>query len=142
MTTVKNNLNGCGVLRTLLSSPVTVTKTLGGERFFSVEYYAAQKAKRQRRGLVRFVGELYKLQMLTDKVVHDRIMRFLKDDLPGEEDIESVCMLLSWLVNLWTRKRPCILNAYFERMGTAREDGTAVLPSEVAANGKFTSDSW
>ncbi len=93
-------------------------ETLGGERFFSVEYYAAQKAKRQRRGLVRFVGELYKLQMLTDKVVHDRIMRFLKDDLPpGEEDIESVCMLLSVAGQSLDTKAPLHMNAYFERMG-------------------------
>jgi len=88
----------------------------GGERVFSDEYYVTQKAKRRRRGLVRFVGELYKLQMLTDKVVHDCIMHFLKDDAPGEEDVESLCMLLSVVGQSLVAKAPLHMNAYFERV--------------------------
>jgi translation initiation factor 4G len=37
---------------------------------YSDEYYAVQKAKRQGLGL-KFIGELFKLQMLTERIMHD-----------------------------------------------------------------------
>lgn len=98
-------------------TPRDRTRAAGEERLFSEEYYAAQKFQRQRRGIIRFVGELYKLQMLTDKVVHDCIMKFLKDDAPGEQNIESLCMLLSVAGQTLEAQVPLYLNAYFERIG-------------------------
>ena len=63
-----------------------------GEIVFSDEYYALQKAKRRGLGLVKFIGELFKLQMLTERIMHRCIQRLL--DEPAEEDIESACQLL------------------------------------------------
>lgn len=63
-----------------------------GEEVFSDEYYALQKAKRRGLGLVKFIGELFKLQMLTERIMHRCILKLL--DEPVEEDIESVCQLL------------------------------------------------
>jgi translation initiation factor 4G len=63
-----------------------------GEIVFSDEYYALQKAKRRGLGLVKFIGELFKLQMLSERVMHRCILKLL--DEPAEEDIESVCQLL------------------------------------------------
>ncbi|PVG02628.1 hypothetical protein CPB86DRAFT_531314 [Serendipita vermifera] len=63
-----------------------------GEIVFSDEYYALQKAKRRGLGLVKFIGELFKLQMLTERIMHRCILKLL--DEPAEEDIESVCQLL------------------------------------------------
>jgi translation initiation factor 4G len=63
-----------------------------GEIVFSDEYYALQKAKRRGLGLVKFIGELFKLQMLTGRIMHRCILKLL--DEPAEDDIESVCQLL------------------------------------------------
>lgn len=63
-----------------------------GEIVFSDEYYALQKAKRRGLGLVKFIGELFKLQMLTERIMHRCIQRLLEE--PAEEDIESACQLL------------------------------------------------
>jgi translation initiation factor 4G len=63
------------------------------------EYYVQAKAKRHGLGLVKFIGELFKEGMLTDKIMARCISTFMaassKDALPSEEKIESVCKLLS-----------------------------------------------
>ncbi|WFD44288.1 hypothetical protein MPSI1_002954 [Malassezia psittaci] len=62
----------------------------------SDEYYAEQKAKRRGLGLVQFVGELFKLQMLQPRIMHTCIVRLLRTTTePEEDEIESVCRLLS-----------------------------------------------
>ncbi|KIO20803.1 hypothetical protein M407DRAFT_219700, partial [Tulasnella calospora MUT 4182] len=38
---------------------------------YSDEYYALLKSKRQGLGLVRFIGELFKLQMVTERIMHE-----------------------------------------------------------------------
>jgi translation initiation factor 4G len=62
----------------------------------SEEYYVAQKAKRRGLGLVRFVGELFKLSMISDRIMHSCIKTLLQNIVdPEEEEIESLCKLLS-----------------------------------------------
>ena len=57
---------------------------------YSDEYYTAQKAKRQSLGLVKFIGEHFKLQMLTERIMHECIKKLLSNvDNPEEEEIES-----------------------------------------------------
>lgn len=63
---------------------------------FSDEYYAEAAAKRQGLGLVKFVGELFKLDMLSAKIITTCVNKLLvnvKD--PDEEDVESLCQLLT-----------------------------------------------
>lgn len=43
----------------------------------SDEYYIAQKAKRRGLGLVRFIGELYKLNMLTARIMRECVVKLL-----------------------------------------------------------------
>jgi translation initiation factor 4G len=63
---------------------------------FSDEYYAEQAAKRQGLGLVKFVGELYKLDMLSLKIMNACIVKLLHNIVtPDEEDVESLCQLIS-----------------------------------------------
>lgn len=63
---------------------------------FSDEYYAEQSAKRQGLGLVKFVGELYKLDMLSLKIMNACIVKLLHNIVtPDEEDVESLCQLIS-----------------------------------------------
>ena len=48
------------------------TKEAGTEEIvlYSDEYYTTQKAKWQGLGLIKFIGELFKLQMLTECIMH------------------------------------------------------------------------
>ncbi|KAJ9091399.1 hypothetical protein QFC19_009108 [Naganishia cerealis] len=63
---------------------------------FSDEYYAEQAAKRKGLGLVKFVGELFKLEMVSIKVIHACIVKLLSNVIdPDEEDVESLCQLLT-----------------------------------------------
>ncbi|TDL22991.1 hypothetical protein BD410DRAFT_769393 [Rickenella mellea] len=90
----------------------------GGEVLYSIEYYAAQKAKRQGLGLVKFIGELFKLQMLTERIMHECIKKLLSNvDNPEEEEIESLCKLLSTVGQaLDTTKARGHMDVYFSRM--------------------------
>lgn len=84
----------------------------------SDEYYAAQKAKRQGLGLVRFIGELYKLQMLTERIMHECIKKLLANiEEPEEEDVESLCRLMTTVGKLLDHdKAHKHMDIYFQRM--------------------------
>ena len=91
----------------------------GGEvSLYSDEYYAAQKAKRQGLGLIKFIGELFKLQMLTERIMHACIKKLLSNvDNPEEEEIESLCKLLTTVGQaLDTSKARGHMDVYFTRM--------------------------
>jgi translation initiation factor 4G len=95
-------------------------KTKGGEEseLYSEEYYAASKAKRRGLGLIRFIGELFKLQMLTERIMHECIKKLLGNvENPEEEEIESLCKLLTTVGSLLdTQKARAHLDVYFSRM--------------------------
>jgi translation initiation factor 4G len=95
-------------------------KTKGGEEaeLYSDEYYAAAKSKRRGLGLIRFIGELFKLQMLTERIMHECIKKLLGNvKNPEEEEIESLCKLLTTVGNLLdTPKARAHLDVYFSRM--------------------------
>lgn len=84
----------------------------------SDEYYAAQKAKRRGLGLVRFIGELYRLQMLTERIMHECIKKLLSNtENPEEEDVESLCRLLTTVgKGLDNPKAKQHMDIYFSRM--------------------------
>jgi translation initiation factor 4G len=95
--------------------------TKGGEEeseLYSEEYYAAAKAKRRGLGLIRFIGELFKLQMLTERIMHECIKKLLGNvENPEEEEIESLCKLLTTVGSLLdTQKARAHLDVYFSRM--------------------------
>jgi translation initiation factor 4G len=85
---------------------------------YSDEYYAAQKAKRQGLGLIKFIGELFKLQMLTERIMHECVKKLLGNvENPEEEEIESLCKLLSTVgAILDTAKARAHMDVYFSRM--------------------------
>ncbi|KAF5761256.1 putative MIF4G-like, type 3, initiation factor eIF-4 gamma, MA3, MIF4G-like domain superfamily [Helianthus annuus] len=57
------------------------------------------KARRRMLGNIRFIGELYKKRMLTERIMHECIKKLLgfnqKNPNPDEEDIEALCKLMS-----------------------------------------------
>ena len=85
---------------------------------YSEGYYAAQKTKRRRLGLIRFIGELFKLKMLTERIMHGCVQKLLANvDNPEEEDIESLCKLLSTVGGILdTPKARAHMDVYFSRM--------------------------
>ncbi|CCC67145.1 hypothetical protein NCAS_0A05870 [Naumovozyma castellii] len=89
----------------------------------SDEYYQAASAKRRGLGLVRFIGYLYRLNLLTGKMMFECFRRLMKDltDNPSEDILESVVELLT------------TVGAQFEndhfRAGNATLEGSALLDS-------------
>ncbi|KAG8909347.1 hypothetical protein FRC01_006996 [Tulasnella sp. 417] len=90
----------------------------GGPALYSDEYYALLKAKRQRLGLLRFIRELFRLQMLTERIMHECIKTLLaKIDNPEEEELESLCELFMTVGQvLDTPKAKGHMDIYFGRM--------------------------
>lgn len=85
---------------------------------YSDEYYAAAKPKQQGLGLVRFIGELFKLQMLTEQIMHECIEKLLSNvAIPEEEKIENLCSLLTIAgQSLDNAKAQNHIDIYFKRM--------------------------
>ncbi|KAJ7072703.1 armadillo-type protein [Mycena amicta] len=80
------------------------------------EYYAAQKARRQSLGLIKFIGELFKLWMLTGRIMHECVKGLL-GNVENPEDIESLCKLISNVgLLLDTQKARAHMDVYFSRM--------------------------
>jgi hypothetical protein len=97
-----------------------------GLELFSDEYYAAQKIKRQSVGLVKFIGEVFKLRMLTERIMHGCVQKLVENiDNPEEYEIESLCKLLTTVGEMLdTSKASGHMDAYFQRMETISKSPT------------------
>ncbi|KIJ05323.1 hypothetical protein PAXINDRAFT_93614, partial [Paxillus involutus ATCC 200175] len=86
--------------------------------FYSDAYYAAQKAKRQGLGLIRFIGELFKLHMLSERIVHQCAKKLLGNaENPEEEEIKNLCQLLKTVgQQLDVPEARARMDVYFARM--------------------------
>lgn len=54
---------------------------------------AKDAARRRSMGNIKFIGELFKLKMLTEAIMHDCVVKLLKNH--DEESLECLCRLLS-----------------------------------------------
>ncbi|KAH9889411.1 armadillo-type protein [Cubamyces lactineus] len=97
----------------------------GGAALYPGRYYAAQKAKRQGLSLIKFIGELFKLQMLTERIMHECVKKLLGNvENPEEEEIESLCKLLTTVGQLLdTPKARAHMDVYFSRMKELTKSG-------------------
>ncbi|KAF2267936.1 hypothetical protein CC78DRAFT_32717 [Lojkania enalia] len=85
----------------------------------SDEYYVAAAAKRKGLGLIQFIGELYKLGMLTLRIMHECVLKLLDfEGLPDESAIESLVKLLRTVGATMegTETGPKMIAMYFERI--------------------------
>ncbi|XXH05184.1 DNA-directed DNA polymerase alpha catalytic subunit pol1 [Hypoxylon texense] len=85
----------------------------------SEEYYIAAAAKRRGLGLVQFIGELYKLGMLTERIMHECVRKLVDyQGIPDEAEVESLSKLLRTIgANLdATDKGRVMMDAYFARI--------------------------
>ncbi|KAK3989472.1 hypothetical protein QBC44DRAFT_241354 [Cladorrhinum sp. PSN332] len=93
----------------------------GEAAMLSDEYYIAAAAKRRGLGLVQFIGELYKLGMLTERIMHECVRKLLEfKDIPDEAEIESLTKLLKTIggnLDNTEKGRP-MMDAYFARIDT------------------------
>jgi translation initiation factor 4G len=74
--------------------------------------------KRQGLGLITFIGELFKLQLLSERIMHECVRKLLGNvENPKEEVIESLCQLLKTVGQLLdTPKAHAHMDVYFTRM--------------------------
>ncbi|KAK5939401.1 hypothetical protein PMZ80_008705 [Knufia obscura] len=84
------------------------------------EYYIAAAAKRRGLGLVRFIGELFKLGMLTERIMHECVKKLLDyEGTPEEAEVESLSGLLRTIgkqLDSPESKAAGRMDAYFERI--------------------------
>jgi translation initiation factor 4G len=75
---------------------VNMPESEEAENLLSDEYYIAAKAKRQGLGLIAFIGELFKNEMLSERIMYTCILRLCNDPSnAGDEEAESLCKLLT-----------------------------------------------
>jgi len=93
-----------------------VEKNGDNELLHSNETHANKQTKRL--GLIRFIGELIKAQILEERVVHECIRKLLINiDDPREEEVESICALLETVgPSLDTTNGRIRMDIYFRRV--------------------------
>ena len=86
----------------------------------SDEYYVAAAAKRRGLGLVKFIGELFKLSMLTERIMHECVKKLLDyEGTPDEAEVESLTSLLRTIgkqLDSSESKAQGRMDLYFERI--------------------------
>ena len=95
------------------------TQKPGEAVMLSDEYYAAAAAKRRGLGLVQFIGELYKLGMLTERIMIECVHKLVDyKGVPDEAEIESLSKLLRTIgqnLDMSEKGRP-MMDVYFGRI--------------------------
>ena len=84
-------------------------------------HLARSKAKSRELGNIKFIGELFKRSMVTEKVIHIRAIEGLFSlnlaDPAHEEELEALCKLfINCGVNLDTEKARLRIDSYFDRI--------------------------
>ncbi len=98
----------------------------------SDEYYIMAAAKRRGLGLVKFIGELYKLGMLTERIMHECVKKLVDfDGIPDEAEVESLTSLLRTIGRSLdsTERGPPMMDVYFGRISAMLD--TPGLPSRL-----------
>lgn len=88
-------------------------------KMLSDEYYKEAAAKRRGLGLVRFIGELYKLGMLTERIMHECVKKLVDyEGMPDEAEVESLTNLLRTIGQPLdsTNNGPKMMDAYFGKI--------------------------
>ncbi|XP_029687531.1 eukaryotic translation initiation factor 4 gamma 1-like isoform X2 [Takifugu rubripes] len=76
---------------------------------------AKDQARRRSLGNIKFIGELFKLKMLTEAIMHDCVVKLLKNH--DEESLECLCRLLSTIgKDLDFEKAKPRMDQYFNQM--------------------------
>lgn len=90
-----------------------------------------KRTKSRMLGNIRFIGELYKQKMLTEKIMHECLMKLLGEvENPDEDEIECLCKLLTTIGKMidHAKAKPHI-DEYFLRMNEMAKN--AALPNRM-----------
>ena len=84
----------------------------------TAEEATRRKLKRRTLGNIHFIGALFKLNMLSEKIMHECVRHLLRDIAhPEEEEMESVCDLMNRVgIKLDRPAAKAYVDAYFERL--------------------------
>lgn len=85
----------------------------------SDEYYVAAAAKRRGLGLIQFIGQLYRLRMLSLRITHECVLKLLNfEGNPDEAAVENLTTLLKAVGSTMEEddQGSTFLNAYFDRI--------------------------
>jgi translation initiation factor 4G len=89
------------------------------------------KAKRRSLGNIRFIGELFKLGMLTEGIMNDCIERLLKQET-DEENLECLCRLLTTIGKELDKPVVTIkMNAYFAKLTEITKKGNQFISARI-----------
>ncbi|XP_057822607.1 eukaryotic translation initiation factor 4G [Cryptomeria japonica] len=93
--------------------------------------YKRIKARRRMLGNIRFIGELYKISMLSERIMHECIKKLLGEhENPDEEDVEALCKLMSTIGHMIDQSKAREhIDVYFEIM--TRLCNNPELPSRL-----------
>ncbi len=93
--------------------------------------YKLLKAKRRSLGNIRFIGELFKLGMLTEGIMNDCIERLLKTE-SDEENIECLCRLLTTIGKAVDKPNNAAkMKSYFNRLDTIVKKKDTTTPARI-----------
>ena len=88
------------------------------------EYFASQEAGHRGLSLIKFMGELFKLHMLTERIVHECVKKLGNVENPDEEVLEGLCQLLRTCGSLLDVPRTrAQTDVYFARMKELSNSG-------------------
>jgi hypothetical protein len=98
-------------------SPAVYGEAKSGEATSNSDKYNAAQKQRD-LGLIRFIGELFRVQLLTERIMHECIRGFLTNvEDPEEYVVEKLCQLLVVVGSaLDTNKARYHMDIYFSRM--------------------------
>ncbi|CAE6532945.1 unnamed protein product [Rhizoctonia solani] len=106
----------------------------GGRRPYPNQYYVTNRTKRQGVSLARFMGELFGVQILTERVTHKSIKALLSNVInPEEEMILSLCTLLATVgPDLDKPKTKNHMDSYFKRIEEIAKGGNISFRMQFA----------
>lgn len=107
----------------------------GEAALLSEEYYVAAAAKRRGLGLIQFIGQLYKLRMLTIRIMHECVQKLLDfEGDPDEAAVENLTTLLRAVGATMEEDEqgPQLLNMYFDRI-----DSVLLKSNKLGSRPKF-----
>ena len=103
------------------------------ENITEEEYeYKLAAQKRRMLGNIRFIGELFKLDMIVERIMHECVQHLLQSANPDEqeENLVSVCDLLTTIgKKLDHKKAKSHMDVYFTRMDSLSKQKQ--LPSRI-----------
>jgi translation initiation factor 4G len=115
-------------------------KGMGEAGVYSYESDAAQIAKRRCLGLVKFIGEMFMLQMLSERIMHQFVRKLLAD-IQKEAQIETLCQLFKTVGQLLDiPKARWRMDVYFARMKELRKSDNVSARMQLML--QVCDDSW